>query len=100
MAKVSSLGPDEDFDMDSAPTSASMTTRFEELELQMNKLASKHQALELKLDDSIQRSDAQVSQLQHQVAAQFEAQRGEMQGLFNSQMAQIEAILSKKPRHE
>lgn len=66
----------------------------------LHQLAAKHQALESKLDESVQRSDAQVSQLQHQVAAQFEAQRGEMQGLFTSQMAQIEALLSKKARLE
>ena len=101
LARVAPPGLDDDVDMDSGTsTSASVIAKFEELESQISRLANKHQALESKLDDSVQRSDAQVSQLQHQVAAQFEAQRGEMQGLFTSQMAQIEALLSKKARHE
>ena len=100
LAKVAHTGQDEDFDMDSGTTSTPSTAKFDALEAQLHQLAAKHQALESKLDESVQRSDAQVSQLQHQVAAQFEAQRGEMQGLFTSQMSQIEALLSKKARLE
>jgi len=100
LAKVAHSGQDEDFDMDSGTTTTTSTAKFDALEAQFHQLAAKHQALESKLDESVQRSDAQVSQLQHQVAAQFEAQRGEMQGLFTSQMSQIEALLSKKARLE
>lgn len=89
---------DEDVEM---PLSTpAVDARVVALEHQVSELVAKHNGLEVKLDESIQRGDAQISQFQSQVSAQFESQRGEMQTLFSHQMAQIEALLSKKARHE
>ena len=96
---MTKLAPgDEDVDMP-LPTSA-VDARVVALEHQVSELVAKHNGLEVKLDESIQRGDAQISQFQSQVSAQFESQRGEMQTLCSHQMAQIEALLSKKARHE
>ena len=89
---------DEDVEM---PLSTpAVDARVVALEQQVSELVAKHNGLEVKLDESIQRGDAQISQFQSQVSAQFESQRGEMQTLFSHQMAQIEALLSKKARRE
>ena len=98
---MSKLQPgDGDVDMDRKPCPFDVEVRMHELEMQITTLHDRHQQLEVKLDESVQRSDVQINQLQLQVSAQFEAQRGEMQGLFTSQMSQIEALLNKKARHE
>ena len=91
---------DGDVDMEQKNFIPAMDSRVAALEQQVQTLVSKHSGLETRLEESIQRGDAQISQFQSQVSAQFEAQRGEMQGLFGHQMAQIEALLSKKARHE
>lgn len=91
---------DEDCNMEGKKGDSAMDSRVDQLERQVQTLVAQHQGLEVKLEESIQRGDAQISQFQSQVSAQFEAQRGEMQGLFGQQMAQIEALLSKKARLE
>ena len=101
LAKVTPPPGDGDFDMDrTVADGAAVEARFQALESQMMQLSTRNQALEDKIESCSQSNDAQISQLQHQVAAQFEAQRSEMQGLFSSQMNQIEALLAKKPRRE
>ena len=90
---------DGDVDMDSKGT-ADVEARFAVLENQVQCLAAKQSQIDVKMEENVQRADAQISQFQSQVAAQFDAQRGEMQGLFTLQMSQIEALLSKKARHE
>ena len=101
LAKVTVPSSDSDVEMDGhVPKSSSVDAKVLELENQINLLSNKQQILEGKIDACAQSNDAQISQLQHQVAAQFEAQRGEMQGLFTSQMSQIEALLLKKARLE
>ena len=95
---MSRLAPDGDVDM--PPVASAVDARVSALETQVHSLVSKQAQLEGKIDESVQRSDAQINQFQLQVAAQFEAQRSDMQGLFTAQMGQIEALLSKKARHE
>ena len=94
------LAPAEDVDMEQKVNPQAVDARFVALEQQVTDLVAKQSGLEVKLDESIQRGDAQISQFQSQVSAQFESQRGEMQSLFGHQMAQIEALLNKKARHE
>ena len=91
---------DGDVDMEGHGNKSHIDAKVVELENQLHLLSSKQQILEGKIEACAQSNDAQISQLQHQVAAQFEAQRGEMQGLFTSQMSQIEALLNKKARLE
>lgn len=91
---MSRLAPDGDVDM--PPVASAVDARVSALETQVHSLVSKQAQLEGKIDESVQRSDAQINQFQLQVAAQFEAQRSDMQGLFTAQMGQIEALLSKK----
>ena len=101
LARVSVPASDSDVEMDGhGPAKSSVDAKVLELESQLHLLSSKQQVLEGKIEACAQSNDAQISQLQHQVAAQFEAQRGEMQGLFSSQMSQIEALLNKKARLE
>ena len=94
------LTGDGDVDMEQKAAMPEMDARVVALEQQVQTLVAKQTGLEVKLDESIQRGDAQISQFQSQVSAQFEAQRNEMQGLFGHQMSQIEALLNKKARHE
>ena len=99
LAKVA-IPLDGDVVMDGPDHRSPVDAKVLELESQLQLLSSKQQILEGKIEACAQSNDAQISQLQHQVAAQFEAQRGEMQGLFSSQMSQIEALLNKKARLE
>ena len=92
--------PDEDVDMDAKEPAGQVDARITDLELQIQTLQGQHVQLENRIEESVQKADAQIGQLQLQVSAQFEAQRGEMQCLFTSQMSQIEALLNKKARHE
>ena len=91
---------DEDVDMDAKGVDGQVDSRLQDLELQIQSLHGRHAQLENRIEESVQKADAQIGQLQLQVSAQFDAQRGEMQCLFTSQMSQIEALLNKKARHE
>ena len=101
MAKLPA--PRQDMDVDGGASSAAesaATARIQALEAQVHQLASGHQKLETRIDEAAKKSDAQICQLQHQMSAQLEGQGARIEDLFRGQMAQLEALLSKKPRYE
>ena len=74
--------------------------RIDALESQVNRLLSGHQVLEKRLEDGLNKTEAHISQVQHQVAAQIDAQSSRMENLFQSQIGRLESLLSKKARME
>ena len=75
-------------------------TRIQVLEQQMQQLATRQQSLEGVVTEQHKQHTAQVQGLQTQVVTQMEAQRSQMEHLFESQMSRLEAILAKKGRFE
>ena len=79
-------------------------TRFQVIENQLQQLSSGHQLLETRVEEQGRKHEAQLSQFQHQVSAQMEAQSTQMESLFRQQMASIEDLLSStrrsRSRHE
>ena len=101
MAKLPSHRQDMEVDAGSSPAAESAATaRIQALEAQVHQLATGHQKLEVRIDEAAKKSDAQICQLQHQMSAQLEGQGARIEDLFRGQMAQLEALLSKKPRYE
>lgn len=74
--------------------------RIARLEQQMQHLATMHQSLETSVTEHHNQHTAQVHALQSQMLSQMEVQKTQVEGLFQDQMARLEAILSKKQRHE
>ena len=72
--------------------------RIQALEKQVQSIQSAQTVLESKVDESTKRLDHQVSSLQDQVGAQFSAQGQRIQELFNKQMHEMEALLTKRSR--
>ncbi len=95
-AKVAPQDGDQDMDGQHDDT----RIRLQELEEQVTRLTSGQQHLEMKVDEAGKKTDAQISQLQHQMTAQLEGQGARIEDLFRGQMAQIESLLTKKARHE
>ena len=79
---------------------AHQDARIIALESQVNRLMSGHQVLEQKVDESTRKTEAQISQVQHQMSAQLEAQGSKIEDLFQSQLNRLESLLSKKARME
>ena len=80
--------------------SSAHEARFAALEQQVQSLASHQQHLEASLDDAAKKSDAQIGALQAQVTSQIDQQGQHIQGMFQSQLQQIEALLTKRARME
>lgn len=75
--------------------------RVSSIEAQIQNLVQNQQTLDAKIDAASHKADAQVNNLQCQVAAQFEAQSSKMEDMFTKQMEQISTLLSKRARtHE
>ena len=72
--------------------------RFQALEKQVQQLTQSQQTLEVKVEDTSRRQEAQLSQFQHQLSAHIEAQGTQMEQLFRKQMASIEDLLAVKAR--
>ena len=70
------------------------------LERQMAQIAGRQQSLEEAVHDHKSQSAAQVQQLQAQMSAQMDHQGRQMKSMFDDQMSKLEAILSKRSRHE
>ena len=87
---------DQDMDVGQDDTKA----RLHELESQVSRLTSGQSMLEQRIDEAGKKSDAQISQLQHQMTAQLEGQGTRIEDLFRGQMQQIESLLNKKARFE
>ena len=100
MAKLPASRPDMEVDSGSADISSATSDRLQALEAQVQQIASSHQKLEVRVDEAAKKSDAQISQLQHHMSAQLEGQGSRIEDLFRGQMAQLEALLSKKQRFE
>ena len=66
----------------------------------MQHLASRHQSLEQSVTEHHNQHTAQVHALQSQMLSQMEVQKTQVENLFQDQMSRLEAILSKKSRHE
>ena len=96
LAKLPSHFHRDSMEIDSGDFRGSTDTdaRMVELESQVAKLTAGQQALDGRLDEHSRRSDAQISQMLHQLSAQG----AQMEDLFRNQMAQIESLLCKKPR--
>ena len=79
-------------------------SRFQAIESQLQQLSNGHQLLETRVEEQGRKHEAQLSQFQHQVSAQMEAQSTHMESLFRQQMASIEDLLSSnrrsRSRHE
>ncbi len=101
MAKLPTQRQDMEVDgVSSSAADSAATARIQALETQVQQLATGHQRLEHRIDEAAKKSDAQICQLQHQMSAQLEGQGARIEDLFRGQMTQLEALLSKKPRHE
>ena len=74
--------------------------RLQQLETQMQHLASRQSGLEVTVQEHHQQSTAQVQSLQQQMKVQIDMQTQQMQSMLSDQMSRIECILSKKPRTE
>jgi hypothetical protein len=83
-------------EVDSSATEA----RFAALEQQVQSLTAHQQQMEASIDASAQRSDAQIAALQTQVSSQIDQQGQHIQGMFQAQLQQIEALLTKRARTE
>lgn len=80
--------------------SSAHEARFAALEQQVQSLASHQQQLEANNDEAAKKSDSQFASLQTQVTTQIDMQGQHIQGLFQSQLQQIEALLTKRARTE
>ena len=74
--------------------------RITVLEQQVAQLAGRQQSLEDAVQDHHTQSAAQVQQLQAQMSAQMDLQGKQMKSMLDDQMSKLEAILSKRSRHE
>ena len=74
--------------------------RFQSVEAHIQQLVQHQQALDQKIDANAIKSDAQVSQMQCQFAAQIDAQSSRMEDMFSKQMDQISVLLAKRARME
>jgi hypothetical protein len=83
-------------EVDSSTTEA----RFAALEQQVQSLTAHQQQMEASIDASAQRADAQIAALQTQVSTQIDQQGQHIQGMFQAQLQQIEALLTKRARTE
>jgi len=83
-------------EVDSSTTEA----RFAALEQQVQSLTAHQQQMEASIDASAQRADAQIAALQTQVSTQIDQQGQHIQGMFQAQLLQIEALLNKRARTE
>ncbi|CAL1173968.1 unnamed protein product [Cladocopium goreaui] len=70
--------------------------KVQQLELQLQQLATRQQALEGLVSEHHNQHTAQVQTLQSQMMSQMEVQRTQMKGMFDDQMSRLEAILAKK----
>ena len=70
------------------------------LEAKMNEMSQRHQHLESVVSDNHHQHVAQVQTLQAQMAAQLEHQSRSMKSMMEDQTSRLEALLSKKSRHE
>ena len=74
--------------------------RFAALELQVQSLTAHQQQMEVAIEESSKRSDSQIASLQSQVTSQIDQQGHHIQGMFQAQLQQIEALLTKRARTE
>eukprot|EP00435_Cladocopium_sp_Y103_P016471 s31_g4.t1 len=89
--------PASDMEVDS---SGQHEARFAALEQQVQSLTMNQQSLEGKIHEAATKTEAQFANIQAQVGRQLDAQGNHIQSMFATQMAQIEALLSKKHRAE
>lgn len=75
-------------------------SRVQQLELQIQHLATRQQSLEGLVNEHHHQHTAQVQTLQTQMMSQMEVQRSQMKGMFDDQMSKLEAILAKKGRYD
>ncbi len=103
MAKIPSMNPNLDIQK-TAETQKQNDVRFQAIESQLQQLSQGHQVLENRVEEQGRKHEVQLSQFQHQVSAQMEAQSSQMESLFRQQMASIEDLLSSnrrsRSRHE
>lgn len=83
---------------------ADMPDRTQLLEAQVQQLAAQNQQIERHIKDTDQRQSGQIAALQTQMNQQstqfhgaLETQQQNLQAMFESQMAQIRGLLSKRP---
>ena len=74
--------------------------RFAALEQQVQCLTAHQQQMEAAIDESSKRADSQITALQAQVTTQIDNQGHHIQGMFQAQLQQIEALLNKRARME
>ena len=74
--------------------------RLTTLEHQVAQLLGRQQTLEDTVQSHQQQNVAQVQQLQAQMTAQMDMQGRKMQHMLDDQMSRMEALLSKRTRHE
>lgn len=74
--------------------------RLQQLEAQLQQLATRQTSLETTVTEHHQQNAAQVQSLQQQMKVQLDMQTQQMQHMLTDQMARIETILAKKPRTE
>ena len=74
--------------------------RVAALEQQVQSLAAHQQQMEITIDESAKRADSQIASLQTQVTSQIDMQGQHIQGMFQAQLQQIEALLTKRARTE
>ena len=95
-AKIWEKVQSETMEVDSHATEA----RFAALEQQVQSLTAHQQQMEAAIEESSKRSDGQLSALQAQVTTQLDNQGQHIQGMFQAQLQQIEALLNKRARME
>ena len=74
--------------------------RFAALEQQVQSLTAHQQQMEVAIEESSRKSDNQIAALQAQVTTQIDNQGHHIQGMFQAQLQQIEALLTKRARME
>ena len=74
--------------------------RMTVLEQQVSQLLGRQQVLEETVQSNQNQNVAQVQQLQAQMSAQMDMQGRKMQNMLDDQMSRMEALLSKRSRHE
>ena len=74
--------------------------RLNALEQQVSQLIGRQQVLEETVQSNQHQNIAQVQQLQAQMSAQMDMQGRKMQNMFDDQLSRMEALLSKRIRHE
>lgn len=74
--------------------------RLDALEQQVSQLLGRQQVLEETVQSNQHQNMAQVQQLQAQMTAQMDMQGRKMQTMLDDQMIRMEALLSKRSRHE